>query len=155
AQSLLTISFLCWVAIVVTRRETIDVPRFFWPLLAYGAVTLVSAAFSEQPLRSLLDCKQLVLFLIVPLTCRFAMGQRSSTVVTVIVTAAAAGAALGIVQYGILQYDQLGMRVRGTLGHWMTYSGLLMLVICAALARVLFGRRERLWPALVMPALVI
>src|SRR5262245_30552487 len=59
AQSLLTISFLCWVTIVVTRRETIDVPRFFWPLLAYGAVTLVSAAFSEQPLRSLLDCKQL------------------------------------------------------------------------------------------------
>jgi O-antigen ligase len=37
----------------------------------------------------------------------------------------------------------------------MTYSGLLMLVIGAALSRVLFGERERMWPALVMPALVV
>jgi O-antigen ligase len=37
----------------------------------------------------------------------------------------------------------------------MTYSGLLMLVIGVALARVLFGRRERVWAALVMPALTV
>ena len=38
-------------------------------------------------------------------------------------------AAVGIVQYGILHYDNLGQRPQGTLGHYMTYSGLLMLVI--------------------------
>jgi O-antigen ligase len=37
----------------------------------------------------------------------------------------------------------------------MTYSGLLMLVIGTALARVLFGRRERMWSALVIPALAV
>jgi O-antigen ligase len=37
----------------------------------------------------------------------------------------------------------------------MTYSGLLMLVIGIGVARLLFGRKDRLWPALVMPALVI
>src|SRR2546423_13412810 len=37
----------------------------------------------------------------------------------------------------------------------MTYSGLLMLVIGVALARILFGRRERMWAALVMPALAV
>ena len=37
----------------------------------------------------------------------------------------------------------------------MTYSGLLMLVICAAVARLLFDMRDRTWPALVMPALVV
>src|ERR1044072_6475394 len=37
----------------------------------------------------------------------------------------------------------------------MTSSGLLMLVICAAAARLIFGRRGRVWPALVMPALVV
>ena len=37
----------------------------------------------------------------------------------------------------------------------MTYSGLLMLVIGAALARLLFGQRERTWAALVMPALLV
>jgi O-antigen ligase len=37
----------------------------------------------------------------------------------------------------------------------MTYSGLLMLVIGTALARILFGRRERAWAVLVMPALLV
>jgi O-antigen ligase len=155
AQALLAISIFCWLSLVVWRRERIDVPRFFWPLLAYAAATLVSAAFSPQPRVSLVDCKQLVLFLVVPLTYRLVAGDRAPTLVTVMVTAGAASAAIGIVQYGILHYDQLGMRARGTLGHYMTYSGLLMLVIGAALARVLFGRRDRLWPGLVMPALVV
>jgi O-antigen ligase len=44
-------------------------------------------------------------------------------------------------------------RASGTVGHYMTYSGLLMLVFCAALARVLFDKKDRLWPALVIPAL--
>src|SRR5258707_190562 len=35
------------------------------------------------------------------------------------------------------------------------WIGLLMLVIMTALARVLFGERERMWSALVMPALVV
>jgi O-antigen ligase len=37
----------------------------------------------------------------------------------------------------------------------MTYSGLLMLVIGCALARILFGKRDRLWASLVMPALAV
>jgi len=37
----------------------------------------------------------------------------------------------------------------------MTYSGVLMLVIGSALARVLFHDRDRTWSALVVPALVV
>jgi O-antigen ligase len=37
----------------------------------------------------------------------------------------------------------------------MTYSGLLMVVICATAARLLYARRDWVWPALVMPALVV
>jgi O-antigen ligase len=37
----------------------------------------------------------------------------------------------------------------------MTYSGMLMMIVGVALAKLLFARRERLWPALVMPALVM
>jgi O-antigen ligase len=37
----------------------------------------------------------------------------------------------------------------------MTYSGVVMLVLCAAAARVIFGTRDRVWPALIMPALVV
>ncbi len=37
----------------------------------------------------------------------------------------------------------------------MTFSGLVMLVLTLALARLLFGKRDRLWAALVMPALAV
>jgi O-antigen ligase len=155
AQSMLAIAVLCWVALVIVRRERIEVPRFFWPLVALGAATLVSAAFSPMPRESFTDTKQLVLFALVPLTYRLARGDRGQQLVTVIVTVGAASAAYGIFQYGIQDYNQLSLRPRGTLSHYMTYSGQLMLIIGIALARVLFGRRERVWAALVMPALCV
>jgi putative inorganic carbon (HCO3(-)) transporter len=37
----------------------------------------------------------------------------------------------------------------------MTYSGTLMLVICAAVARLLYDRRDRGWAAVVIPALIV
>jgi O-antigen ligase len=155
AQILLTISVVCWVALLVVERERFEAPSFAWALVAYAVLTLVSTAFSPEPRTSLMACKQMVLFLIVPLTYRFARGERAQTMVTVIVSCAAASAAVGIFEYGVLHYDNLGQRPQGTLGHYMTYSGLLMLVICAAVARILFGERDRLWAALVVPALAV
>ncbi len=155
AQTFLALAVFCWVALLVARRERVEAPRFFWPLLAYAAITLASAAASSDPARSFVDSKQLVLFLVVPLVYRFVPGRRGGSLVTLLVTFGALSAAYGIFQYGILHYDQLGMRARGTLGHYMTFSGELMLVVTAALARVLFGARERLWAGLVIPALTV
>lgn len=163
AQILLTVSVACWLALLLVGHERVSVPRFFYPLLAYGAATLVSAAFSTQPALSLADSKQLVLFLVVPVTYRLVSGQRGATLMTVIVSAGAISAAFGIFQYGLLRYDRLGpdvqeilrQRPQGTLGHYMTYSGVLMLVIGIAMGRIVFGRTERLWAVLVMPALAM
>jgi len=155
AQILLTVSVVCWAALIVVDREKFEMPAFAWPLVAYAAITLLSTAFSPDPRTSLMACKQMVLFLLVPLTYRFARGSHAQTMVTVVVSFAAAAAAVGIFQYGILHYDNLGQRPQGTLGHYMTYSGLLMLVIGTALARILFGQRDRLWAALVVPALAV
>jgi O-antigen ligase len=155
AQILLTIAVALWVILLFIRHERVEAPTFFWPLLVYAGLTLVSAAFSIDPRTSLIDCKQLVLFLMVPLTYRYATGRRGITLVTVIISCAAISAAFGIIQYGILHYDQLSQRPRGTLGHYMTYSGLLMLVICVAIARILFLTWGRAWAALVMPALAV
>ena len=155
AQFLLALAVICWIALLVTRRERFQAPAFFWPLLAYAAATIVSAAFSADRVTSLIDCKQLVLFVLVPLTYRFGGGSRGSTAATVIVTCAAVSAAFGIFQYGIFHYDWLGQRPRGFMGHYMTFSGLLMLAIAMAMARLLFAASGRMWSALVMPALAI
>ena len=37
----------------------------------------------------------------------------------------------------------------------MTYSGTLMLVVCATVARLLYDTRDRGWAAVVMPALIV
>ena len=153
AQILLALALICWVILLIVRRERFGAPAFFWPILAYGGATLVSAAWSPDPRTSLIDCKQLVLFLLVPLVYRFVTGTRAHTLLTVVMTCAAVSAVFGIVQYGILHYDNLGQRPQGTLGHWMTYSGLLMIVIGVAIARVIFGKSDRTWAALVLPAL--
>ncbi|MCA1648834.1 MAG: hypothetical protein LC753_00705 [Acidobacteria bacterium] len=143
AYVLLTITGILWLAVVVRGRERIDVPRMFWPLAAYGGATLVAAVFSVDPSVSLRDSKQLVLFLIVPIAYRLFRGRRSLTVIDVIMTVGAVSAAYGIVQYGILNYDNLGRRVQGPLGHYMTYSGLIMLVTCIAAARIMFRTQDR------------
>jgi O-antigen ligase len=155
AQILLTVTVACWLGLLVVRRERVEAPAFFWPLALYGAATLVSAAFSPDPRTSLVDCKQLILFLLVPLTYRLVTAERASRLMTVVLSCAAISAVYGVVQYGILHYDQLQQRPQGTLGHYMTYSGLLMIVIGIAVSRVLFGRGGRTWAALVIPALAV
>jgi O-antigen ligase len=155
ANILLAATLVSWVAMLVRDRERPGAPVFFFPLLAYAAVTLVASVFSLDPLVSIVDSKQLVLFAVVPAVYDLARGHRAATVIDVIVSVGAASAAFGIIQYGMLHYDSLRLRPQGALTHYMTYSGVLMLVICAAVARLVFGSRDRVWPALVMPALVV
>jgi O-antigen ligase len=79
----------------------------------------------------------------------------SLTAVDVVITVGAVSAMLGIIQYVLQGYDNLGRRPQGMLGLNMTYSGLVMLVVCAAFARIMFATHNRTWAALVMPALLI
>jgi O-antigen ligase len=147
------LALLMWLLRLVTGRTKFDAPAFFLPLAAYAAITLVSAAMSSDPRAGFVASKQLVLFLLVPMVYEFARGASAPFVVQVIISVGAISAAVGVVQYGVLHYDNLGRRAQGALGHYMTYSGLLMLVTCAASARVLFTR-DRAWPLLMMPALI-
>src|SRR5512145_2413132 len=55
AQILLTVASVLGVALVIRDRERIEVPRMFWPLAAYGAVTLVASVFSIAPDVSIWD----------------------------------------------------------------------------------------------------
>jgi O-antigen ligase len=155
AELLLALMLACWLAMLATGRATFSAPSFFRPLLVYAVFTLVATVFSADPRVSVADDKQLLLFLVVPAVYEIARGARARTVVHVLITVGAASAAFGIIQYGILHYNNLGQRPQGAMGHYMTYSGLLMMVATAASARLLFEKRDRVWPALVMPALLV
>lgn len=155
AHILFALTALLWIALIVRDRERIAVPPMFWPLAAYAVLTLVSTAFSIDPAVSLRDDKQLLLYAMVPIAYRLLRAPRALTAVDVIITVGAISAAIGIVQFGILKFDDLGQRPRGSLGLYMTYSGQLMLIACVAAARIMFYRRDRMWPSLVMPALLV
>ncbi|MGQ0733522.1 MAG: O-antigen ligase family protein [Acidobacteriota bacterium] len=155
SQILLSVAGLCWLAAHLSRKERLDAPAFFWPLVGYAALTLLSAGFSRDPVVSVTDCKQLSLFALVPVVYDYGRGPRARTLLQIVITVGAVSAIYGVVQYGVLDYDSTGRRVQGTLSHWMTYSGTLMLVICATVARLLFESRDRGWALIVMPALVV
>jgi O-antigen ligase len=155
AEAVLILLLLIWATMLVREGVRPSAPAFFVPLLAYAGLTLVSSAFSMDPLESFFDSRQLVLFLIVPMVYDLARGPKTKIVADVIVTVGALAAAYGIIQYTLLHFDSLRLRPRGTLGHYMTYAGTLMLVIGVAAARLIFATRDRKWPALVMPALLV
>jgi O-antigen ligase len=155
AQVLLAITAVLWLILVVANRERVEVPPMFWPLAAYAAWTILAAIVAVDRDVSLRDTKQLVLFAIIPIAYRLLPGRRSLRAVDVMITVGALEAIVGIVQYAILNYNNLGKRVEGSLTHYMTYSGVMMLVACTAAARIMFRRQDRTWAALVMPALLV
>ena len=156
ADILLSLLLVCWVALLVRDRAWPSAPAFLLPLLVYGGMTLLSSAFALEPWESFKDDKQLIyLVVVVPMVYDLARGRRAHSVMDVIVTVAAIGAAFAIVQYGLLHFDSLGKRPQGISHHYMTFSGFMMLGICSVLARLVFGAQDRIWPGLVLPAIVV
>jgi O-antigen ligase len=155
AQVLFGLAALGWLWMAASGRRRVEVPAFFWPLLVYMGLTLVSAALSPLPGTSLLDGKQLVLFLMVPMVMGLVRGSRAMLTLDVIMALGAAGAFLGVVEYTIFGFDNLDRRPMGSLTHYMTYSGLIMLVLAAAVARLLFYPAQRIWPGIAVPALAV
>ena len=161
SQILLTVLIGSWLIGIrlagpAARADRPPPPAFFKPLLAYAAWTVVvSVPFSLAPAASLVESREVLLFLVAPVVHGLARGERARTVVTVALAAGAVNAVAGIVQYGILQYDNLGQRPSGSMGHYMTYAGLLMLMLCAALSRLLFDARDRAGALVVLPALSV
>jgi putative inorganic carbon (HCO3(-)) transporter len=155
AEIFLAVTLAAWVVMLVVERRQPSAPPWMLPLMLYAVWTMASAALSPDLATSLSECKQLVLLLLVPLTYEIVDEPSAMILTTIILSAAACSAVVGIGQYSILHYDNLGQRPRGTLGMYMTFSGLMMLALGLALARALFMTRSRLWPALVMPALAV
>ena len=154
AHALYALTLIGWVALLIVERRPPEAPRFALPLGIYALLTLVSAVLSTDPTTSVIDSRQLLLFLLVPVTYDLITGEWADYAATAMMSAGAVSGLVGIGQYAILNYN-LDQRPHGTLGMYMTYSGLTMLIVCLAVAQVLFARNGRTWAALVVPALAV
>jgi O-antigen ligase len=155
AQTFFGIASLLWIVLLWRGRLRLSMPAFVLPLGVYAGLTLASTVFSLDPIASLKDSRQLVLFLMAPMVATLCTGPRALRTIDVIIALGAAGALVGIVQFAMFGYDHLNNRPVGALSHYMTYSGVLMLVTGAAVARLLYHQREWIWPAIAVPALVV
>jgi hypothetical protein len=154
AHALLALTMIGWVALLIVEKRRPSAPRFALPLALYAILTLISAALSTDATTSVIDSRQLVLLLLVPMTFDLITREWTENAATAIMSAGAVSGLVGIGQYAILNYN-LDQRPHGTLGMYMTYSGLTMLIVCLATAQVLFARKGRTWPALIVPALAV
>ena len=150
-----SLAAIVWLIVAIRDGVRPQVPAFFLPLAIYAGLTLVSAAFSTDPIAGFSDSRQLLMFLMVPVVARFARGPRASTTIDVIIAIGSAGALWGIIEFAMLGYDNLNNRPDGLLTLYMTFAGVLMLTTCAAVARLLFGRVRSPWPIVAVPALLV
>lgn len=140
-QIFLFFSLICWIIILIQEKQKIQFPSFFWPLITYAVLSLVSAFLSVNPEISLKDSRELLLFLIIPIVYT---GFRKTPTLNKAHTAILVSGYLSCL-YSFLYFffkASPGERITGFMGHYMTQAGLLLLFSCMTLSKFVFTRNK-------------
>ncbi len=133
------LSILLWVVHCWKRRElSLKAPPFIAFLVAFLAAVLVAIAFSSDVLISALYLRKFIKFLYVLLIFTYLNRERVEYALKAMVMVLGISAVYGILQYFWLLDINLVNRIDGFMGHWMTFSGQLMLVSVALGGYLLF-----------------
>ena len=143
-ESFLALAFVFWLTALFKRELKFSAPGFFWPLLAYAALSLIVCFFSVNPAVSFKDARELLLYLVVPLTMSGLAARRGRVWTTHALLASGLLSSLYSIGYFFLR-SQPGERIQGFMGHYMTQAGLLLLFLCVAMGRLLFSRDKTRW----------
>ena len=137
SQIFLFLSFISWLVILFQKKEWPSFPSFFWPLLAYSLLSLISSFFSVNPVVSFKDSRELLLFLIVPIVyIGFQQEKRLWTANLGLLASAYLSLLYSFYYFIFKAYP--GERITGFMGHYMTQAGLLLLFSVMALSLFLF-----------------
>jgi O-antigen ligase len=140
-QIALSMAFLCWVTFLIRKKRWPQFPSFFWPLALYCVLSLLSSFFSVNPKISLIDSRELLLFLVVPITYTAISSEIGLKKANYFLLVSASVSAL----YALFSFFFLaepGERINGFMGHWMTQAGLLLLFCSFALSLFLLSREK-------------
>lgn len=138
---------LAWVIRLRRERRVPDSLRspFVFVVGLLGLFTAVSTAFSRNPAVSARHVAGGLLLLLVPIAMDLIDDLPRAR--TIVLTLSASGGLLALL--GIWQYlhggDELDKRIRGTLSHYMTFSGLTMISGCLLLGFALEERGRWRW----------
>jgi O-antigen ligase len=143
-ESFLALAFIFWLTAMFRRELEFSAPSFFWPLLAYAVLSLIVCFFSVNPEMSFKDSRELLLYLVVPLTMSALAGWRGRRWTALALLASGLLSSVYSIGYFFFR-SQPGERIQGFMGHYMTQAGLLLLFLCTAMAFLLFSREKARW----------
>jgi putative inorganic carbon (hco3(-)) transporter len=131
------------------------------PLIVFMVWTLVAVFASADISQSLKICRKFYLFLLIPMVPFVVRGQgRLNWIYKSIFVVAVVSSLKGLAQFMADPSRDLLHRISGFMSQWMTYSGLLMLVLMLLAAHMIYaGLRNNKWvipvTALVVLALIL
>ncbi len=109
---------------------------------AFAIWTFMSAAFAPSPIASHESAKKLVLFLLLYFAAEALRTDRCREVLLdAMLIGGLALATLAVLQYAFLGFDTMEARPRSFLGHYMTASGVITVLLVIAVERILAIRR--------------
>ena len=151
SEILLAGACLLW---IIIRPRPVQLPAYTLPLIAFMLTTVLSFAMSPDRSVGGHQIGKFVLFPMGLLAANFITDDsRVKLTFKLLLIVAAVGSATSLVQFVLkerrflatqsIEYDPMVLdRVKGFMGHWMTFSGGQLLVWCAALPLiVLIGKR--------------
>jgi O-antigen ligase len=143
SQIVLAILVLLWLYLVSRGEVRAQPLPYDVPFALFAALTLASAWFSFDPRASFPATKELLLLVVPYLLLSTVRKQETlESLVALLVAVGDIGALVGLWQYRFGDLSDINHRIHGFVGHYMTYSGLLMGVGLLAFAGFLFSSRR-------------
>ncbi|NOR15060.1 MAG: hypothetical protein GQ544_05110 [Candidatus Aminicenantes bacterium] len=146
SQIFLGLAFIFWLILLFRSKQKPGFPGFFWALLAFALLTLISCVMSDNPAVSFHDSRSLLILLIVPLVYS-AFQQKKQIRLANLALLVSAFISLTYSFVYFLVKAAPGERIAGFMGHYMTQAGLLILICALALSMFIFthGKMRYLW----------
>lgn len=113
---------------IIKEKPKILLPPFFKYLILFSTATLISTVFSTDPLNSLNDNKELLIFLLIPVYILIIDEKKKMRIAIYTLLFSSFLSSLSGIFISLKEGISLSHRLKGFTSHWMTYSGLLMLV---------------------------
>jgi putative inorganic carbon (hco3(-)) transporter len=158
SQFLLAIAILASTWVLMRRgRQALPSYSIALPLLAFFSWTVLSALLSNEIQTNLLALKKFFIYIILLLVPLIVRGPKAALLIyRWIFFFALCSSLRGIEQYIRNPNGDLMHRITGFMGQWMTFSGLLMLVLIALCSYLFsYGVRKSLWITLAASICVV
>ena len=147
-----------WPGVRLSKARLVEAEadKLLKPFAFYIVIFIASVVTSYQVRTSLWDLRALIGLTTLPVAILLVRGERQVRLIyTLLVWTSAALAMYGILQYVFTDSGGLQSRIPGPFGHYMTYSGVLLLGACLVLGRLMkIGQRRRLLDWLILMAIL-